>query len=120
MSCIAVNYVVLFYFYENLPYFIIGGLIGGMFSAFVLVGNHEREKRYKSKIDVSFIEHQVNTSRDYEETGFFWLVIMGGMQYQAEHHLFPKIPFYRLPDTAPIIKEELAKLNKSIIYGSVL
>lgn len=46
--------------------------------------------------------------------------MMGGMQFQAEHHLFPQIPFYRLPDAVPIIKEELAKLNKSIVYGPVI
>ena len=104
MACIGFNYLVLFYFYDNLLYFVLGGLIGGFFSAFVLIGNHEREKRYKDTIDSSFIDHQVITCRNYEETSFFWLVLMGGMQYQTEHHLFPKIPFYRLPNAAPIIK----------------
>jgi fatty acid desaturase len=46
--------------------------------------------------------------------------MMGGMQYQTEHHLFPQIPFYNIPKAAPIIRDELAKLNKTIIYGSVL
>ena len=45
---------------------------------------------------------------------------MGGMQFQTEHHLFPQIPFYRIPDAVPIIKEELAKLGKSLIYGPVI
>lgn len=45
---------------------------------------------------------------------------MGGMQYQTEHHLFPQIPFYNLPAAEPILKEELAKLNKTVIYGPVL
>jgi fatty acid desaturase len=45
---------------------------------------------------------------------------MGGMQFQAEHHLFPQIPFYNLPTAVPIIREELRKINKSIIYGPVL
>jgi fatty acid desaturase len=45
---------------------------------------------------------------------------MGGMQFQTEHHLFPQIPFYRLPDAVPIIREELAKLNQKIIYGPVV
>lgn len=45
---------------------------------------------------------------------------MGGMQFQTEHHLFPQIPFYNLPKAVPIIKEELAKINRSIVYGPVL
>ena len=42
------------------------------------------------------------------------------MQYQTEHHFFPQIPFYNLPAAVPIIRAELAKLNKSIVYGPVL
>lgn len=49
-----------------------------------------------------------------------WLILMGGMQFQTEHHLFPQIPFYNLPKAMPIIKEELAKINRSIVYGPVL
>ena len=46
--------------------------------------------------------------------------MMGGMQYQTEHHLFPQIPFYNLPLAEPISKEELAKQNIEVIYGPVL
>lgn len=94
--------------------------MAGFYSAFVLIGNHEKEHRYNEKIKSSFFEHQLITCRNYHETNFFWLIMMGGMQYQVEHHLFPQIPFYRLPESVPIIKEELAKLNKSIIYGPVI
>lgn len=45
---------------------------------------------------------------------------MGGMQYQTEHHMFPQIPFYNLPQASKIIKEELEKLNKSMVYGPVI
>ena len=43
---ICINYAVLFYCRENFIYFILGELIAGFYSAFVLIGNHEREKRY--------------------------------------------------------------------------
>jgi fatty acid desaturase len=117
---IAINYMIIFYNYENLVYFLVGNLLGGLYSAFVLVGNHEREVRYDEKIKHSFVDHQIVTCRNYEHTNFFWLILMGGMQFQAEHHLFPQIPFYRLPDAVPIIKEELAKIGKTIAYGPVL
>ena len=66
------------------------------------------------------MDHQIITCRNYRETNIFWLILMGGMQYQTEHHMFPQIPFYSLPKAAEIIKVELAKINKSIIYGPVL
>ena len=120
MVCMTINYSILFYNYENILYFLLGNLIAGLYSAFVLIGNHEREHRYDDQIKHSFIDHQIVSSRNYRQTNFFWLILMGGMQFQAEHHLFPQIPFYRLPDAVPIIKEELAKLNKSLIYGPVI
>lgn len=117
---ILLNYALLFYCRENFIYFILGELIAGFYSAFVLIGNHEREKRYPEKIEASFMDHQIITCRNYRETNIFWLILMGGMQYQTEHHMFPQIPFYSLPKAAEIIKVELAKINKSIIYGPVL
>lgn len=120
LVAISINYMIVFYNYQNLLYFVLGNLIGGFYSAFVLIGNHEREHAYKGQINHSFIDHQVVTCRNYEQTNFFWLILMGGMQFQTEHHLFPQIPFYRLPDAVPIIKEELAKLGKSLIYDPVI
>jgi len=117
---IAINYFIIFYNYQNLLYFTLGNLLGGFYSAFVLIGNHEREHSYNEKIQHNFIDHQIITCRNYEQSNFFWLILMGGMQFQAEHHLFPQIPFYRLPDAVPIIKEELAKLGKTLIYGPVI
>jgi fatty acid desaturase len=45
---------------------------------------------------------------------------MGGMQYQSEHHLFPQIPFYNLPEAKMIIGEELKTMGKEVTYGTVL
>lgn len=94
---ITLNYCLLIYCHKNLIYFVVGELIAGFYSAFVLIGNHEREKRYPEKVEASFMDHQIITCRNYRETSLFWLILMGGMQYQTEHHMFPQIPFYNLP-----------------------
>ena len=46
LAAISINYAILCYNYQNLLYFLIGNLIGGFYSALVLIGNHEREHRY--------------------------------------------------------------------------
>lgn len=97
------NYACLALWPHNILNWLIGELISGLYSAFVLIGNHEREKRYAEKPDVPFIDHQVLTCRNYREENLFWLLLMGGMQFQTEHHLFPQIPFYRLPAAKSII-----------------
>jgi fatty acid desaturase len=98
----------------------LGELVAGYFTANVLLGNHEREKRHHGKIQVSFIDHQLLSARNYREDNTIWLILMGGMQFHAEHHLFPQIPFYMLPTASPIIKRELSKINRSINYGPIL
>lgn len=42
LVAISINYMIIFYNYQNLLYFVLGNLIGGFYSAFVLIGNHER------------------------------------------------------------------------------
>ncbi len=65
LAGIIVNYMIIFYNYDNLLYFLLGNLFGGFYSAFVLIGNHEREVRYDENIKHSFIDHQIITSRNY-------------------------------------------------------
>jgi len=119
ISLIIVNYLMIFSS-GNVLNFLIGNLIAGFYSAFVLIGNHEREHRIQDKIEMTFVDHQVITCRNYIQTNFWWLMLMGGMQFQTEHHLFPQIPFYRLPEARGIIAEHLASQGKKIIYGPVL
>ena len=101
--------------------FLVGMLIGGFYSAFVLIGNHERETRISTHLEgQTFADHQITTCRNYNTKGFWWLMMMGGMQYQTEHHLFPQIPFYRLPESEGIITEHLEAKGRKICYGPVL
>jgi acyl-lipid Delta6-acetylenase / acyl-lipid (9-3)-desaturase len=120
VALICVNYSFLAFWHHNILNWLIGQLLGGFYAAFVLIGNHEREKRYAEKPDVPFIDHQIITSRNYREDNLFWLLLMGGMQFQAEHHLFPQIPFYRLPAARKVIHSELSRLGKTLIYGPVI
>lgn len=118
LICLGINYY--FISKQKIAYFVIGILIGGFYSANLLLGNHEREKRYNHEIKDDFIEHQVITCRNFPYEGLFWLTLMGGMQYQTEHHLFPQIPFYNLPTAKKIIAEELKNMGKEVIVGDVL
>lgn len=102
MLLIFLNYYSL-YLSPNIVAWIVAELIAGFYSAFILIGNHEKEIKFKQNPEMNFIDHQIITCRNYDYNGLFWLLIMGGMQYQTEHHLFPQIPFYRLPEATKII-----------------
>jgi predicted CoA-binding protein len=35
--------------------------------------------------------------------------LFGGLNYQIEHHLFPQVPSWRLPDLQPVVRAHLAR-----------
>ncbi|KAL4508259.1 hypothetical protein ABPG72_003563 [Tetrahymena utriculariae] len=114
---LALHWVLLFN--QNFYIVILSELIAGFFSASILVGNHENEMKFERRITLPFFEHQIAASRNYAFHDIFSLLIMGGMQYQTEHHFFPQIPFYRLPKARVIIAEELKKWNLKIHEGPI-
>jgi linoleoyl-CoA desaturase len=49
-------------------------------------------------------EHQVEATADFAQQSRFWTWIMGGLNFQIEHHLFPRLCHMHLPAIAPIVK----------------
>jgi len=96
---------------------VLGVLIAGTISAFVVTASHQAEHKYegkkefiegeakpKSKYQIhDFFTHQVVTTRNIDLQNWFLNYICGGMQYQIEHHIFPRIPLYKLP----LVKQEV-------------
>lgn len=60
---------------------LVGNLVAGFIGANILVGNHEKERKYEVHIELPFFEHQIESTRNYEWFGYISLIIMGGMQY---------------------------------------
>jgi fatty acid desaturase len=118
LVCMSINYY--FISRQKIIYFVLGVLVGGFYSANLLLANHEREKRYNNEIREEFVDHQLVTCRNFPYEGLFWLTLMGGMQYQTEHHLFPQIPFYNLPAAKTILAEELRIMGKEVKVGAVM
>nr|WP_253182027.1 acyl-CoA desaturase [Cellulosimicrobium cellulans] len=61
-----------------------------------------------SKID--FLSKQVLTSRNIRG-GWFMNVLMGGLNFQIEHHLFPSMPRPHLARAREIVREHCANLG---------
>ncbi len=69
--------------------------------------------------------HQVVTSANFGLGNPFVTWYVGGLNYQIEHHLFPKVCSYRLPEIAPIVQRLCAeqgveyKINRSTLGAIV-
>jgi fatty acid desaturase len=67
-------------------------------------------------------EHQLATTRDLQLPRYLSYFFIG-LDYQAEHHLFPRIPHQRLPEAARITRafcQRHGVLHHSVPYLSAL
>jgi linoleoyl-CoA desaturase len=55
--------------------------------------------------------HQLATTSNYSEKNHFFSWLIGGLNYQVEHHLFPDICHVHYRKIAPIVKATAAEFN---------
>jgi len=107
--------------YACLPWkvWVLGTLITGTISAWVVTASHQAEQKLDGKRDLTgeeevtkskyqihdYFAHQVITTRNIDLKSWFLNYICGGMQYQIEHHIFPRIPLYKLSTVKPLVKQ---------------
>lgn len=56
-------------------------------------------------------EHQVRTSHNYATDSAVALHMSGGLNFQVEHHLFPRVYYAHYPALAPIVRETCAEFG---------
>lgn len=57
------------------------------------------------RIETSWAVHQVETTVDFAPRNRFIAWLVGGLNYQIEHHLFPQICHVHYPALAPIVEQ---------------
>ncbi|KAI8071120.1 delta-6 fatty acid desaturase [Gilbertella persicaria] len=93
-------------------FFIISQMTAGYLLALVFAMNHNGMPILSSAqaSATEFYELQVITGRDVTSTAFGdWL--MGGLNYQIEHHVFPEMPRHQLPLVKPMVKQLAQKYD---------
>jgi len=117
--------VVHWVWYACLPWkvWVVGTLIAGTVSAWVVTASHQAETKLEGKKHMTgeeesveskyqihdYFSHQVITTRNIDLQSWFLNYICGGMQYQIEHHIFPRIPLYKLSTVKPLVKQLCAE-----------
>ncbi|CAG8471605.1 11250_t:CDS:10 [Paraglomus occultum] len=67
-------------------------------------------------VQTDWAEMQVITTQDYAHDSAFWTSIVGSLNFQAVHHLFPQISQHHYPLIAPIVKETCAEYGIRYYY----
>lgn len=110
-----------------LPFFLFGPIkailiylsvypLMGIYMFNVFAPNHKGMPQLKKDVRLSFLEHQILTTRNLNG-GLIPDFIYMGLNYQMEHHLFPNCPRNKLKLITPHLKKVCQELN--LQYTSV-
>lgn len=106
---IAWYWTVLFFVISHL---ISGFILGVIFqTAHVMPSSDYPLPNEDGEIDRNFAVHQLMTTADYAQKNPVLTWYSGGLNFQTEHHLFPRISHVHYPKLARIVKELTDKYN---------
>nr|WP_202422073.1 acyl-CoA desaturase [Gordonia sp. SID5947] len=91
-----------------------GLLLGGSFAP-----NHKGMPLVPKDMRVDFLRRQVLMSRNIRG-GRFTDFMMGGLNYQIEHHLFPSMPRPNLVKVQPLVRAHCARLGVTYTETSLV
>jgi fatty acid desaturase len=75
----------------------------GLYMGCSFAPNHKGMPTIGADEDVDYLRRQVLTSRNVRGN-FFTDLLLGGLNYQIEHHLFPNMPRHSLPRAQRIVR----------------
>ncbi|WP_238008786.1 acyl-CoA desaturase [Dactylosporangium sp. AC04546] len=82
----------------------------GLYLGCTFAPNHKGMPVLTAEDELDFLRKQVLTSRNVR--GGVWVdVLLGGLNYQIEHHLFPNMPTPNLRKAQPIVEEYCREID---------
>lgn len=94
------------------------GLIMGLILAFVFQLAHAVEGPEFEAVDIDdkvieseWAVHQVKTTANFSPNNKILSWFLGGLNYQVEHHLFPKVSHIHYPALSNIVRKECERFN---------
>jgi len=71
----------------------------------------------KGNIQNEWAIHQMETTADFSRGSWLITYYVGGLNYQTEHHLFPRICHVHYPEIAPIVEATAKEFGVPYIYN---
>lgn len=95
---------------KALAVFLTVSIAGGFYMSNIFAPNHKGMPQLKKGQKISFLEHQIITSRNLKG-GYLTELFFIGLNYQIEHHLFTNCPRNKLKVVTPYVKKLCKKYN---------
>ncbi|GAA3024649.1 fatty acid desaturase family protein [Streptosporangium longisporum] len=91
----------------------------GVYLGCTFAPNHKGMPMFRGEDKLDFLRRQVLTSRNVRG-GHVLDVVLGGLNYQIEHHLFPSMPMPNLRRAQPIVKAYCEELGVDYLESGVI
>ncbi len=88
--------------------------------AHVVEGAKFPEPDKKGNIENEWAIHQIETTADFARNNWFVTFFVGGLNFQIEHHLFPRICHIHYPALAPIVESTAKEFGLKYIYNDTV
>ncbi len=115
---------ILYYGYMLIPFFLVADMtflnwltgylvmhyVAGLTLAMVFQAAHVTDETEfhqvgeNNQLENNFMEHQLRTTMNFATGNRFISYILGGLNYQVEHHLFPSISHVHYPEISKIVE----------------
>jgi fatty acid desaturase len=126
LGMLAVRFMIYFgLIFWLLPFGMAWAFIGvqlavfGLYMGATFAPNHKGMPIIPADVKPDFLSKQVRTSRNI--TGGLWAtILMGGLNYQIEHHLFPSMPRPHLRAARMLVREHCRSNDVPYLEASLL
>jgi linoleoyl-CoA desaturase len=87
------------------------GLVGVMLSVVFQLAHCVEEAEFRvpepdtQRVDTAWAEHQIETTIDFARKSRVLAWLLGGLNFQIEHHLFPRISHVHYPAISSVVEE---------------
>jgi len=71
----------------------------------------------KGNIENEWAIHQLQTTADFAKDNWLITYYVGGLNYQAIHHLFPRVCHVHYPKIAPIVEQTAKEFGVTYLYN---
>lgn len=106
-------------FHKALLFLIVSTMVEGLYMFHLFAPNHKGKPELGTNIKMSYLEQQIITSQNVKGNALTDYIYMG-LNYQIEHHLFPRTPRCNFLKMRPYVKEVCKKHGLNYSETSVI
>ncbi len=104
---------------KAIAFLVVHQCLFGIYLGSIFAPNHKGMPTLRGADRPDFLRRQVLTSRDVRG-GRFTDIVLGGLNYQIEHHLFPSMPSPHLRKAQAIVRSHCRELGVSYLETSLV